>query len=57
MKYLFGIIASMPGAAFAHGGHAELAGPGHDAFHAGPWIALICLALAVAAGRLWGRGS
>ncbi len=57
MKKLTTVLVLGPGAAFAHGGHAELAGPAHDSFHAGPWIGvgLIAAALVLALIREQGK--
>ncbi len=53
MKKLTTLLVLGPGAAVAHGGHVDLAGPAHDSFHAAPLIgfALIVVALALATWR------
>ena len=57
MKMLAAAIALGPGAAFAHGGHVELAGAAHETFHAGPWIGAALIAAALILTWMRERGS
>ena len=57
MKKLAAALALAPGAAFAHGGHADLAGPAHETFHAGPWIGVALIAVALILAWMRERGS
>ncbi|MDJ1015215.1 MAG: hypothetical protein QNJ35_01800 [Paracoccaceae bacterium] len=57
MKMLAAAIALGPGAAFAHGGHVELAGAAHETFHAGPWIGAALIAAALILAWMRERGS
>jgi hypothetical protein len=56
MKKLTTLLVLGPGAAFAHGGHAELAGPAHDGFHATPWIGVGLIAVALVLALIRERG-
>ena len=55
MKKLTTLLMLAPGAALAHGGHAGMAGVSHDAFHAGPWIAVGLIAAALVLARIRGQ--
>ena len=55
MKKLTTLLVLGPGAAFAHGGHVEMAGPAHDGFHVAPLIGIALIAVAVGLAVLRGR--
>ncbi len=55
MKKLTTLLVLGPGAAFAHGGHVDLAGPVHDGFHAAPLIGVVLIVVAVGLAALRGR--
>lgn len=46
MKTLLTLAVLLPGAAFAHGGHAPLPEAAHGMTHAGPVLAVIVIAVA-----------
>ncbi len=56
MKKLATLLVLGPGAAFAHGGHVDLAGPAHGSFHAAPLIGVALIVVAVGLAALRGRG-
>lgn len=56
MKKLTTLLVLGPGAAFAHGGHAELAGPAHDGLHAAPWIGVGLIAAALVLALIREKG-
>jgi len=55
MKKLTAFIALLPGAAFAHGGHAPLYGPSHDSYHIAPLLGVALIVAALALAMLRGR--
>ena len=57
MKTLTALLAFAPVAAFAHGGHPQMAPPSHDWFHISPLAALLLAVLGIGIVVLRGRGS
>ncbi len=57
MKHVLYLTLCLPGAAFAHGGHAPLPEPAHAMSHLGPVIGVGVILAALALGLLRGRGS
>ena len=55
MKKLTTLLVLGPGAAFAHGGHVDMAGPAHDSFHAAPLIGVALIVVAAGLAVLRGR--
>ncbi len=55
MKKLTTLLVLGPGAAFAHGGHVDLAGPAHDSYHMAPLIGVALILAAVGLATLRGR--
>ncbi len=49
MRKLAALLIVAPGAALAHGGHAEITGIAHDTFHAGPFLGAVAVVVAVLA--------
>ena len=47
MKNLGLLFASLPGAAFAHGGHVPMPEATHGLAHLGPWLGAVAIAAAI----------
>lgn len=52
MKKLFAVLAVMPGAALAHGGHAPMPAGAHELSHAAPVVGGVIIVAALALGLM-----
>ena len=55
MKTLTTLLMLAPGTVLAHGGHAHFPVGAHEAFHAGPWLAVGLIVGAVVLSHIRGQ--